>query len=58
MPRRILLLALSLAAIPVWAKTLSQTLPNGLKVIVKEDRRAPVAVSQIWYKVGSIDGNM
>ena len=55
MPRRILLLALSLAAVPVWAKTLSQTLPNGLKVIVKEDRRAPVAVSQIWYKVGSID---
>jgi len=29
------------------------TLKNGLKVIVKEDRRAPVAVSQIWYKVGS-----
>ncbi len=29
------------------------TLPNGLKVIVKEDHRAPVVVSQIWYKVGS-----
>jgi zinc protease len=29
------------------------TLDNGLKVIVKEDRRAPVVVSQIWYKVGS-----
>lgn len=29
------------------------TLANGLKVIVKEDHRAPVVVSQIWYKVGS-----
>ncbi len=28
-------------------------LENGLKVLVKEDRRAPVVVSQIWYKVGS-----
>ncbi|MCP1660096.1 M16 family metallopeptidase [Neisseria perflava] len=47
-------LLLALTA-PVWAQTLSQTLPNGLKIIVKEDRRAPVAVSQLWYKVGSID---
>ncbi len=30
-----------------------KTLSNGLKVIVKEDHRAPVVVSQIWYKVGS-----
>ncbi|MCP4041438.1 MAG: insulinase family protein, partial [Gammaproteobacteria bacterium] len=29
------------------------TLDNGLKVIIKEDHRAPVVVSQIWYKVGS-----
>lgn len=28
-------------------------LDNGLKVIIKEDHRAPVVVSQIWYKVGS-----
>lgn len=28
-------------------------LANGLKLIVKEDHRAPVVVSQIWYKVGS-----
>jgi zinc protease len=26
---------------------------NGLKLIVKEDHRAPVLVSQVWYKVGS-----
>ncbi|MEK8089778.1 pitrilysin family protein [Thermithiobacillus plumbiphilus] len=28
-------------------------LPNGLKVLVKPDHRAPVVTSQIWYKVGS-----
>ena len=28
-------------------------LDNGLKLIVKEDHRAPVMVSQVWYKVGS-----
>ncbi|MDD4915543.1 MAG: pitrilysin family protein [Methylococcales bacterium] len=26
---------------------------NGLKVLIKEDHRAPVVVSQVWYKVGS-----
>ena len=29
------------------------TLDNGLKVVVREDHRAPVVVSQVWYKVGS-----
>src|SRR3990172_2878490 len=29
------------------------TLDNGLKLVVKEDHRAPVVVSQVWYKVGS-----
>ena len=28
-------------------------LTNGLKLIVREDHRAPVVVSQLWYKVGS-----
>ncbi|HLF98657.1 MAG TPA: pitrilysin family protein [Methylococcaceae bacterium] len=28
-------------------------LDNGLKLLVKEDHRAPAAVSQVWYKVGS-----
>lgn len=28
-------------------------LKNGMKVIVKEDHRAPVVVQQVWYKVGS-----
>jgi len=30
-----------------------KVLKNGLKVLVKEDNRAPVMVSQIWYKVGA-----
>jgi len=29
------------------------TLDNGLKVIVREDHRAPLVVSQLWYKIGS-----
>ncbi len=28
-------------------------LDNGLKLVVKEDHRAPVVVSQIWYRVGA-----
>ena len=32
-----------------------KTLSNGLKIIVKEDHRAPVLVQQIWYHVGSMD---
>jgi len=30
-----------------------KVLTNGLKILVKEDHRSPVVVSQIWYKVGS-----
>lgn len=35
--------------------TKEHKLENGLKIIVREDHRAPVVVSQIWYKVGSSD---
>jgi len=31
----------------------SWQLPNGLRLFVQEDHRAPVVVSQVWYKVGS-----
>ena len=31
------------------------TLDNGMRVIVQEDHRAPVMVSQVWYRAGSID---
>ena len=34
-------------------KTHETTFDNGMKVIVKEDHRAPVVISQVWYQVGS-----
>jgi len=30
-------------------------LANGLKLIVKEDHRAPTVVNMVWYRAGSID---
>lgn len=52
-----LLCAALLCALPAAAETVSRTLPNGMKVIVREDQRAPVAVSQLWFRVGSVDEN-
>ncbi len=34
-------------------KVFEYKLKNGLRLIVKEDHRSPVVVSQVWYKVGS-----
>jgi len=53
---RYIVLFLSSAVItPLMAQsaTTEFSLDNGLKVIVREDHRAPVVVSQLWYKVGS-----
>ncbi|MGD2073525.1 MAG: pitrilysin family protein [Gammaproteobacteria bacterium] len=42
------------AAVTLAGETIHEyRLENGLKLIVKEDHRAPVMVSQVWYKVGS-----
>ena len=30
-------------------------LANGMHVIVKEDHRAPMVVSMVWYRAGSMD---
>lgn len=49
----IALLGLSLPALA--AAPQEKILKNGLKVIVKEDHRAPVVVSQVWYRAGSMD---
>ena len=43
----------SLASASTAPATHEFTLDNGLKLIVREDHRAPVVVSQLWYKVGS-----
>jgi len=37
------------------AQTHEHQLGNGLRVIVKEDHRAPTVVAMVWYKAGSID---
>ncbi len=42
---------LAQAQVPAREKTLA----NGLRVIVKEDHRAPTVVSMVWYKAGSTD---
>lgn len=48
-------LLLLLEPFPVAANPHEFVLDNGLKLIVKEDHRSPVVVTQIWYKAGSID---
>ncbi len=44
-----------MTALAACATVHETTLPNGLKVIVQPDRRAPVAVAQLWYRVGGSD---
>lgn len=53
---RILFIMISfLLSCQSFAQVQQFTLHNGLKVIVKEDHRAPVAIAMVWYKVGSAD---
>lgn len=47
---------LSLLLVPFWAMaavTNEFSIDNGLKVVVREDKRSPVVVTQVWYKIGS-----
>lgn len=53
--KMVALLVLLLVSSGASATTHEFTLANGLKLIVKEDHRSPVVISQIWYKAGSID---
>ncbi len=46
------LLLFSIAS-EVAGEVFEATLKNGLKVLLKEDHRAPIATFQVWYKVGS-----
>jgi len=48
-----LLLAVPLSLQAANPKVSEFKLDNGLKLLVQEDHRAPVAVTQVWYKVGS-----
>ncbi|CAA9890444.1 Processing peptidase [Candidatus Methylobacter favarea] len=47
------LLCLQVFTSSAATKVSEHNLANGLKVLVKEDHRSPVVVSQVWYKVGS-----
>jgi zinc protease len=52
------LLALLLAgatALPAAAQVHEHRLDNGLRILVKEDHRAPVVVAMVWYNAGSMD---
>jgi len=40
---------------PAFANPFEKKLANGLRVIVKEDRRAPTAVHMVWYRAGAMD---
>ena len=44
-----------LCSATVQANPYEMTLKNGMKVIVKEDRRAPSVVHMVWYRAGSMD---
>ena len=50
----LLLLALT-APLAVLANPFEHQLANGLRLIVKEDHRAPTAAHMVWYRAGSID---
>ena len=52
---KILLFSLSLLPTLAVAEIQEFKLANGMKIIVQEDRRAPVVVSQVWYRAGALD---
>ena len=37
------------------ADTFETSLPNGLKIIVRQDPRAPTVAHMVWYRAGSMD---
>lgn len=50
--KHVLLGALLIIPGITFAKVTEFQLDNGLKLLVKEDHRAPIVVTQVWYKVG------
>ncbi len=52
-----MLQVMALALLPAisQAETHEFKLDNGMRIIVQEDHRSPVVVSQVWYRAGSID---
>lgn len=56
MLKRWLFLLLAIMPALAFAQNVHEfKLKNGMKVIVQEDHRSPVVVSQVWYRAGSMD---
>ncbi|HET9122655.1 MAG TPA: pitrilysin family protein [Acidiferrobacteraceae bacterium] len=53
--RSLLVPVLAVLALAGCQQVAEKTLGNGLRVVVERDTRAPVVVSQLWYRVGSVD---
>lgn len=55
MKKRCLMLVLLISVFwqTAYAQVHEHILDNGLKLIIKEDHRVPVAISQVWYKIGA-----
>lgn len=49
----IFLFNITVYATNITQNTFEKTLANGLKIVVREDKRSDVVINQIWYKVGS-----
>ncbi len=50
-----MLAGLCFSSLAMSAEVQEFKLDNGLKIVVQEDHRAPVVVSQVWYRAGELD---
>ena len=53
--KALFMILLSVVSFASYSSTETFKLDNGLKIVVREDHRAPVVVSMVWYDVGSSD---
>jgi zinc protease len=51
----IYIILIFIVSLSVRAEIMEKTLDNGLNIILKKDKRAPVVTSHVWYKIGSAD---